>query len=274
MQKQSKTTTFTKRLTESGIMIALTFVLSYFKLLDLPYGGSITLCSMLPTIIIAYRHGIVWGLGTGFVNGVLQLLMGMSALSYATSPTAAVAIILLDYILAFSVTGFGGIFRKKVKNQTLAIIFGAGSVCLMRYAFHVISGCTVWAGLSIPTEAALIYSLAYNATYMLPELIITVIGAAYLSNAIGFEGEMFTRISKNQNPKGLMALKSIGLLGFLGALIGEVVIIAPHLQNAETGDFDITGLANVNLTLIFIIAAIGLAWLVIFNLIYRFKAKK
>ena len=103
---------FTKRLTESAVLLALTLILSYLKLLDLPYGGSITLCSMLPPILIAYRFGLAWGFGVGFANGILQLLMGLNTLSYATSPTAAVAIILLDYIIAFSVSGFGGIFKN------------------------------------------------------------------------------------------------------------------------------------------------------------------
>jgi len=173
-------TQFTKKLTESAVMLALTLILSYIKLLDLPYGGSITLCSMLPTILIAYRHGLLWGFAIGIANGLLQLLMGMSNLSYATSAAAAVAIILLDYIIAFAVTGFGGIFKKIFKNQSLSLILGTAFVCILRYICHVISGCTVWAGLSIPDTEALIYSLAYNATYMLPELIIAVAGAAYL----------------------------------------------------------------------------------------------
>ena len=111
MQSQTKFS-FTRKLTESAVMLALTVVLSFFKLVDLPYGGSITLFSMLPVILIAYRHGLTWGLMTGFANGVLQLLMGLKSLSYATSAGAVVAIILLDYLLAFTVTGFGGVRSK------------------------------------------------------------------------------------------------------------------------------------------------------------------
>ena len=53
------------RLTESAVMIALATILSLFKLVDLPYGGSITLASMLPVLLIAYRYGTAWGLLTG-----------------------------------------------------------------------------------------------------------------------------------------------------------------------------------------------------------------
>lgn len=272
MEKNKKN--FTKRLTESAVMLALTLILSYLKLLDLPYGGSITLCSMLPPIFIAYRHGMLWGLGMGFANGVLQLLMGMNTLSYATSAAAAVAIILLDYVIAFSVSGFGGIFKKAFKNQTASLVSGTALVCLLRYVCHVISGCTVWAGLSIPDAEALIYSLAYNATYMLPELIIAVAGAAYLSGAISFEGEKLTRISKENTPKSLFCLKAIGALGALAAFIADILLIAPALQNPETGDFDVTGLSAVNFTAVIIIALAGAIWFAVFQLICRQKAKK
>ena len=272
MLKKSKSN-FTKRLTESAVMLALTLILSYLKLLDLPYGGSITLCSMLPPILIAYRHGILWGFGMGITNGILQLLMGISALSYATSATAAVAIILLDYIIAFAVSGFGGIFKNAFKNQTASIAFGTAFVCFLRYICHVISGCTVWAGLSIPNTQALIYSLAYNATYMLPELIISVAGAIYLANAINFESERLARISKENTVKSMFYLKAIGSLGALFAFIGDILLIAPTLQNPNTGEFDITGIKTVNFTAVIIITAVGALWMTVFYLFCRLKAK-
>lgn len=264
---------FTKRLTEAAIMLALTVILSYLKLLDLPYGGSITLCSMLPTVFIAYRHGMLWGFGVGVANGILQLLMGLSSLSYATSALAAVAIIFLDYIFAFAITGFGGLFKGKFKNQTAELLLGVTLVCALRYVFHFISGCTVWAGLSIPTYDAAIYSLAYNATYMLPELIIAVAGAVYLSGAVDFSAEKLSRISKENMPKSQFYLKAIGSLGALAAFIADVLLIAPNLQNAETGDFDITGIARANFSAVLLITLGGLVWMGIFYLIYRKKQK-
>lgn len=269
----SSTKNFTKRLTESAVMLALTLILSYLKLLDLPYGGSITLCSMLPPVFIAYRHGILWGLGMGFANGVLQLLMGLNTLSYATSPAAAIAIILLDYIIAFTICGFGGIFKKIFKSQRASIVSGTALVCALRYLCHVISGCTVWAGLSIPDTEALVYSLAYNATYMLPELIIAVAGAAYLSGAINFGGETLSRTKKETTSKGAFYLKSIGALGALAAFVADVLLIAPSLQNPKTGEFDITGITSVNFTAAGIVALAGMVWFGIFYAICS-KAKK
>ena len=75
------------------------------------------------------------------------------------------------------------IINKNVfKNQTASIISGTAFVCFLRYVCHVISGCTVWAGLSIPDSAAFVYSLGYNATYMIPETIITIIGCCAIVN--------------------------------------------------------------------------------------------
>lgn len=266
-------TNFTKKLTESAVMLALTLILSYLKLLDLPYGGSITLCSMLPPILIAYRHGLLWGLGMGLANGIMQLLMGINSLSYATSAAAAVAIVLLDYIIAFAVTGFGGCFKKVFKNQSVSLVFGTAFVCILRYICHVISGCTVWAGLSIPDAEALIYSFAYNATYMLPELIIAVAGAAYLGSAINFENETLTRISKQNTPKSSFVLKTIGSLLGLAAFITDIVLVAPNLQNPETGDFDITGIAATNFTAFAIVTAAGIIGLTFFFILSHIKTK-
>lgn len=269
----SSTKNFTKKLTESAVMLALTLILSYFKLVDLPYGGSITLCSMLPTIFIAYRHGMLFGLGMGFANGLLQLLMGVSTLSYATSAGAAVAIVVLDYLLAFTVLGLGGIFKNLFKNQVVSIGVGAAFVCTLRYIFHVIAGCTVWKGLSIPDSEALIYSIAYNATYMLPELIITVVGAIYLASSVNLKSERLATIKKSDSTKSGRVLKNLGILGSAAAFIADIVLIAPKLQNADSGDFDITGITKVNFTTVIIITLVGVIWTAAFFLAAKYKEK-
>ena len=154
----------TKKLVECSLMIALGTVLSILPLFEMPYGGSITLASMLPCLLIAYRHGMAWGLGASAVYAVVQQLLGLKNLSYFTTWQSIVAIILLDYLIAFVVIGFGGIFRKSIQRQNLSMASGALVACVLRYICHVISGATVWAGLSIPTQAALAYSFSYNAT--------------------------------------------------------------------------------------------------------------
>ena len=117
---QSKTISRTRKLVECAILIAIASVLSIIKIIEMPYGGSVTIASMLPIIIIAYKYGAGWGLSSGLIFAVIQQLMGLKKLSYGTSWPAVVAIILLDYIIAFTVAGLGGVFRKDVyKRQVL-----------------------------------------------------------------------------------------------------------------------------------------------------------
>ena len=257
----------TKKLTESAVLLALATVLSFVTLLKLPYGGSITLCSTAPIIILSYRHGTLWGVFSAFVFSLIQLLLGLSNLSYATSAAAAIAIIMLDYIVAFSLLGLGGIFKKTFNSQTNALVLGTVISCAFRYICHVISGCTVWAGVSIPDSQAIIYSLAYNATYMLPELLVTVIGITYLSQAVSFSAPTLSRkTSDNQNTKAF-AFKTVGLTFGAAALIWDILLIAAKLQNPETGEFDITGILSVNLTALLVITLTGGVICAIFCLI-------
>ncbi|MBR5188073.1 MAG: energy-coupled thiamine transporter ThiT, partial [Clostridia bacterium] len=82
-------------LTESALMISLAVVLSFLKLISMPYGGSVTLASLLPIAIISYRHGIGRGVFSATVYAVIQQILDLSLLSYATSWQSVVAIIVL-----------------------------------------------------------------------------------------------------------------------------------------------------------------------------------
>ncbi len=249
---QSNNVSNARKLAEAAVMLAVATVLSMLKLLDLPYGGSVTIASMLPVIIIAYRHGARLGLLTCFVFGIIQQLLGLKTLSYVTTWQSILAVIILDYLVAFMVLGLGGMF-KKIHSQSTALLCGTVFVCILRYLCHVISGATVWAGLSIPTNAALIYSIGYNATYMIPEAIITAAVAYYVGSIIDFRNDTITNIKKSEKQK-LPVLKWIGGLLLASALIVDVRSIFMHLQNEESGEFDFTGFANVNWSVILIVS--------------------
>ncbi len=256
----------TRALVECAVMIAIATVLSLIKLVDLPYGGSVTIASSLPIIILAYRHGLGWGLGSGVAYAVLQQLLGLKTLGWVTTWQSIVAVILLDYIVAFTVMGLGGVFRKAIKSQPAALVAGALLASVLRYACHVISGATVWAGLSIPTTAALVYSFAYNATYMIPETLVLVIAAYYIGSLLDFRRDQPTRLIKSEGAR-VPALHWLAGLLVAGVLIFDVASVFARLQNAETGDFNIAGLAAVNWPLVGIVSAAGLAvaavlWLV------------
>lgn len=245
----------TLSLVECAIMIALATVLSMIKIVDLPYGGSVTIASMLPIAIIAYRRGAGWGFGSALVYGIIQQLLGMNSLSYVTTWQSVVAVMLLDYIIAFAVIGFAGVFRKSVKNQAFGLALGCILASLLRYACHVISGATVWAGLSIPTQAAIAYSFIYNATYMLPECIILTVAALYIGSVLDFRGEELKRIVRTDTSAHSTVMSICAGFVIAGAAIFDVAQVFAHLQNAESGEFDITGMAAVNWTAVIAVTA-------------------
>lgn len=235
-----KRTDKTKRMVESALMISIATILGMFSIVEMPYGGSVTLASMLPIVLISYRHGVAWGLGAGSTYAVLQQLLGLKNLGYFTTWQSIVAIILLDYLLAFTLVGLGGVFRRSVKRQNLSLALGGLLACLLRYLCHVISGATVWAGLSIPTEAALGYSIGYNATYMIPEAVVLVLAAYALGSLLDFRREQPTRLpSALGNGRADLLGVVAGLLIFAATAI-DVSLIFSHMQNPDTGAFDIT----------------------------------
>ncbi len=242
------------RLTESAIMIAFAAVLSVLKILDMPYGGSVTAFSMLPLLIVAYRYGMRWGLFTAVTYGLVQLLLGLDNLSYATSFPAAVAIIVWDYLAAFLVLGLAGAFRNDRFSQGTSLAFAAIATGILRYLCHVIAGCTVWAGLSVPTIQATIYSLSYNATYMIPEIIILTLGAVYISRFLSFTGVRITRAAGQAHSRPVVQIVSVlSKTILLAAAVIIVLLIAPTIQFTD-GTLFLAGIANANWPVIGIVA--------------------
>lgn len=262
-------TTRSIKLTESAVLLAISTVLSMIKVVDMPYGGSVTAASMVPLILIAYRHGTAWGLFTGFAASLLQLLLGLNSLSWATSAAAAVAIVFLDYIFAFTFAGLGGIFRKKMTQPT-ALGMGALLVCFIRYLSHFVSGCTVWAGLSIPTADAMWYSVGYNAVYMVPETMITVAVAMMLGRLLDFSKPDIAILPQIKEAR---KSRSLGVFALIIAALVDVFFLfsATQVENAE-GDivFDIVGIADANW---WVIGAVTGVALIIFGLV-SFKNKR
>jgi len=257
-----KTSFSTRALVEGAMMIALATVLSLFKLIEMPYGGSVTVASALPMIIFAYRHGTVYGLFAGTVYAVIQQLLGLNMLSYVTGWQSVVAVIMLDYILAFVVVGLGGLFSK-MKVQKNALLFAALTVTLLRYVCHVVSGFTVWRDISIPAEAAFVYSLGYNLTYMLPEGIILSAAAYYVGSAVDFKRSVPARITAANSGEPVSANALIAGAVVLLAVVLDVYFIAPCLQDGDSGKFIISGLAEVNWIAVGIVSALAAAVAVI-----------
>ena len=170
---EKKSQTNVRCLTEGGICVALSLVLSYLKIPVMAgfggFGGSIDFV-MIPLIIFAVRWGLSWGIGAGLVFGTLKYILASGfAISWVS--------IIFDYAVAYAFIGFAGLFRRKYKLLPVAALVG----CLARFVIHFISGMTVYAQY-MPEEfmgytgmTPFIYSLLYNGTYMLPNTIIAIV---------------------------------------------------------------------------------------------------
>jgi thiamine transporter len=196
MNKTSKNNKI-RRVAESAVMLALATVLSELAVFKLPYGGSVTLFSQVPMIVISYRYGIKWGAFSGLVMGVIQMFFGLGNFSYVSGIVAYLILIFADYIIAFGALGFGGMFRNRMKNDAVAMALGGGIVSVIRFICHFISGVTIWGDYSNGSMGAVWYSLTYNGSYMIPELIITVIGCAVIGGIFDIKSaEIKAKISK------------------------------------------------------------------------------
>lgn len=167
----------TRILVECALMIAISTALGYVPIFTMPLGGSITLCSMAPLIVVSLRHGAKWGLLTGSVHGLLQMMLGLKNIFYCTTFAAMVGCALLDYILAFAVMGLACVFAAGIPNRSAGVAVGAFSVGLLRLLCSFLSGILIWGGYAPEGTPVWIYSLQYNASFLMPEIIMTAIAA-------------------------------------------------------------------------------------------------
>ncbi len=204
----------TRRLTVSAMMIAIatamSFLCSAIPFLNQLFGGSFTFGSMICIVIVSYMFGVRWGIFTGAVYAVLQMLLGHGTIVALFTPTddsymglgVALLVCLIDYLLAYTVLGLGGIFRHRVKGKGLSICLGSIVALLSRYLCHIVSGALfygLWAEWFFTQEGiyelfgewvmntfqgaslSIVYSIVYNGMYMIPEIILTAILAFVLA---------------------------------------------------------------------------------------------
>ncbi|MBQ8648012.1 MAG: energy-coupled thiamine transporter ThiT [Oscillospiraceae bacterium] len=199
----------TKRLTESAMLIALAVVLELVGRMiipPMPFGGQLTAVSMLPIVLISYRHGVRWGLTAGFGYSLVQMALGASTVTAAFQPgyfgdeamlVKALAMCLLDYVLAYTLLGLGGVFRDKVANRGVSLMLGSLVALGGRYLSHILSGYILFAGWAewfftqegfpawggalvaqlSPTALGWVYSIVYNGMFMVPEMLLTALAA-------------------------------------------------------------------------------------------------
>lgn len=153
----------TKQLTMAGVCIALTQILNYIKVFEMPQGGSITAGSMVPLLLYAFLYGPRNGFIAGAVSGLLQLALGGKFIHPGS--------VLLDYILAFGVLGIAGCFKEK----KYGIITGTIVACTARFLCSLLSGWLIFGSYAPEGQSPIVYSFIYNITYMLPETVISLI---------------------------------------------------------------------------------------------------
>jgi len=209
--------TKTKRITESAMLLAVAIVLELCSkafIPEMPFGGQITLVSMLPVVLISYRHGVKWGLVSGLCYALLEMAIGARTVAAAFQPgyfgdgvmlLNAFIMCILDYIAAFTALGLGGVFRSRIKNPGTGLMLGSLVALGARYLVHIASGYILfsgwaewfftqegfpaWGGTLVaslsPEALGLVYSVVYNGFYMIPEIILTMAASLLIARIPG-----------------------------------------------------------------------------------------
>ncbi len=167
----------TKQLVFCAMAMALAFVTSYIKIVKMPWGGSVTLCSMLFIVLIANWYGVKAGILVGFAYSILQFIQEPFVLSFFQ--------VCCDYILAFGALGIAGFFA----GQSHSLVKGYIAAVLARGAFHALGGYLYWMDYmpeNFPQSLKSIYPIAYNYSFLLVEGLITlaIISIPAVANAL------------------------------------------------------------------------------------------
>ncbi len=169
---------------EIAIFAALAFVLDFISF-RMPQGGSVSLV-MIPIVLIAFRRGVGAGVLTGLLVGLLQIVSGFISVAPLSFGFVVMQVI-LDYLLAYGVVGLAGIMRgkylqhakaKHTGKMLIAVVAGVLIASALRYLVHVITG-VLFFGMFAEGNVV-IYSVVYNATYMIPVFLLAAFVCAAL----------------------------------------------------------------------------------------------
>ena len=153
----------TRQLVFCAMAIALAYVTSYLKLFSLPWGGSVTLCSMLFIVLIGNWYGVQTGIFAGLAYGIMQFLQEPYVLSFFQ--------VCCDYILAFAALGVAGFFAK----SSHGLLKGYIAAVIARGAFHALGGYLYWMDYmpeNFPQSLKAVYPIVYNYSFLLAEAVI------------------------------------------------------------------------------------------------------
>lgn len=223
IRSSKSTRDFLMAISAGGICLALAETLSLIKVFEWPQGGSITPASMLPIILFSLCFGPGWGIGVAFCYSLLQTFIGGYILSFPQ--------VLLDYTVAFTVLGLAGLFAAKkstrmeetniLRRLTLIpvwrIVVATFTAIAIRLVSHFFAGIFFYAEYTPPGQTIWGYSLAYNAAFLIPEAIITVVALFTLLGTLVFQ--------KKTQEKMSPSLWLITILVSFIPIIGQIFLI-------------------------------------------------
>ena len=143
----------TRQLVFCAMAMALAFITSYLKLFNMPWGGSVTLCSMLFIVLVANWYGPKTGVLVGLAYGILQFIQEPYVLSFFQ--------VCCDYILAFAALGVAGFFAKSKHG----LLKGYIAAVIARGAFHALGGYLYWMDYmpdNFPKALTSVYPIVYT----------------------------------------------------------------------------------------------------------------
>ena len=173
------------RISTGGVCLALAFVLSQLKLFEMPMGGSVTIASMLPIMLISVKYGVKTGLATSFVYSLTQLMQAFASANvfpYCETGTTLAVCILFDYLVPFTLLGLAGLCHKMslTKNTELNVYIGIVGSVVLRFICHFITGVAIWGQWAPDGMGKYLYSFVYNAGFLSVDFLICIVCAVLI----------------------------------------------------------------------------------------------
>ena len=162
----------TRFISEVAVSVSLAVICSLIRVWEMPQGGSVAL-TMIPILLVSMRCGAVAGMVSGAVYGVISLLIA----GVIYHPMSVV----LDYVLAFGILGVAGFFKKSTGGIVCGTIIGVAG----RFICSTVSGAVIFKSFAPAGQNPWVYSVIYQATYLVPELIITLLCVLFLFKKAG-----------------------------------------------------------------------------------------
>ncbi len=166
---------------ECAVLLSMAIVFSFIKIWQMPMGGEVTFVSMLPVMLAGFRNGPKAGFLTAFIYSLFQLASAFvsgNVFVYCTTATTFIICVLFDYIVPFTGLGIACLLKNiktsSVRFKKISIYFAVSCGIILRFICHYITGVVIW-GQWAGDEGPYIYSLFYNGTFLLPELILTLL---------------------------------------------------------------------------------------------------